>query len=349
MPGRGQKRARKSSIDEKENVSRKKQKITHSSHPDLTEHGLVLTCGEGDVGQLGLGEEIFERSRPAKVDVAGEDIVSVVAGGMHTVCLTNKGEIYTFGCNDEGALGRDTSKEGSETEPAKVDFHGRGIQVSAGDSHSAVLTEEGKVYAWGNFRDSNGKIGLTMNGIEAKPIEIPLEARIVKISSGADHLVCLSEDGDLFTCGCAEQGQLGRVAECFSNRGGRKGLGFSDINNRFSPERVASLSDDKDIQQLEGGQHHTVALTTEGKVCTFGRGDYGRLGFGDDCKELKEPRELDLPKCKAIAAGQSVSFALTEDGYVFAFGMGTSKQLGSGDEEDLTTPEKMGGKQLAER
>ena len=27
------------------------------------------------------------------------------------------------------------------------------------------------------------------------------------------------------TTGCAEQGQLGRVAECFSNRGGRKGLG----------------------------------------------------------------------------------------------------------------------------
>jgi hypothetical protein len=28
--------------------------------------------------------------------------------------------VYTFGCNDESALGRDTSKEGSETLPVKL-------------------------------------------------------------------------------------------------------------------------------------------------------------------------------------------------------------------------------------
>lgn len=60
--------------------------------------------------------------------------------------------MYTFGCNDEGALGRNTSEEGSETFPSKVDLLGRGIQLSAGDSHTAVLTDEGKVFAWGNFR-----------------------------------------------------------------------------------------------------------------------------------------------------------------------------------------------------
>lgn len=44
-------------------------------------------------------------------------------------------------------------------------------------------------------------------------------------SSGNDHLVMLTTDGDLYTLGCGEQGQLGRVPELFANRGGRQGLG----------------------------------------------------------------------------------------------------------------------------
>lgn len=62
--------------------------------------------------------------------------------------------MITFGCNDEGALGRDTSKEGSETEPGKVTLEGRVVQITAGDSHTAALLADGKVYAWGSFRVS---------------------------------------------------------------------------------------------------------------------------------------------------------------------------------------------------
>lgn len=63
-------------------------------------------------------------------------------------------QVYTFGCNDEGALGRDTSEEGSETLTGKVDLGEKVVQVSAGDSHTAALTEEGTVYVWGSFRVS---------------------------------------------------------------------------------------------------------------------------------------------------------------------------------------------------
>lgn len=62
--------------------------------------------------------------------------------------------MITFGCNDEGALGRDTSKEGSEMEPGKVILEGRVVQITAGDSHTAALLADGKVYAWGSFRVS---------------------------------------------------------------------------------------------------------------------------------------------------------------------------------------------------
>lgn len=63
-------------------------------------------------------------------------------------------QVYTFGCNDEGALGRDTTEEESEMVPGKVALEDKVVQVSAGDSHTAALTEDGTVYIWGAFRVS---------------------------------------------------------------------------------------------------------------------------------------------------------------------------------------------------
>ena len=48
--------------------------------------------GQGDVGQLGLGEDVLEKNRPAAVNGI-KDLVDVYAGGMHTVCLTANGEL----------------------------------------------------------------------------------------------------------------------------------------------------------------------------------------------------------------------------------------------------------------
>lgn len=56
-------------------------------------------------------------------------------------------------------------------------------------------------------------------------LQISQESSASLSSSGNDHLVMLTIDGDLYTLGCGEQGQLGRVPELFSNRGGRQGLG----------------------------------------------------------------------------------------------------------------------------
>jgi len=62
--------------------------VHHKSHS--SEAGHVLVLGQGDVGQLGLGEDLLERKKPAAVSLP-EDIVQVVAGGMHTVCVSASG------------------------------------------------------------------------------------------------------------------------------------------------------------------------------------------------------------------------------------------------------------------
>lgn len=73
--------------------------------------------------------------------------------GMHSLCVSSDGQVYSWGCNDEYALGRQPGEDegclpGLVTfpEPVKV------VQVSAGDSHSVALTSDGRVFIWGIFR-----------------------------------------------------------------------------------------------------------------------------------------------------------------------------------------------------
>lgn len=59
--------------------------------------GQVLTIGQGDVGQLGLGPDRLECTRPARVQGLS-DIVYICAGGMHTVCLDVHGQVSPAYC-----------------------------------------------------------------------------------------------------------------------------------------------------------------------------------------------------------------------------------------------------------
>lgn len=44
------------------------------------------------MGQLGLGESVLERKKPALVPLL-QDVVQAEAGGMHTVCLSQSGQV----------------------------------------------------------------------------------------------------------------------------------------------------------------------------------------------------------------------------------------------------------------
>ena len=67
--------------------------VHHRSHG--SEAGVVLTVGQGDVGQLGLGEDVMERGRVALVKIP-DSVIQVCAGGMHTVALTTEGHVSNY-------------------------------------------------------------------------------------------------------------------------------------------------------------------------------------------------------------------------------------------------------------
>ena len=79
------------------------------------------------------------------------EVYKVACGGLHTLVLDTKGRVYSWGCNDEGPLGRD----GSEMEPGLIEIPVPVNGISAGDCHSiAYNTELNLVYYWGMYRNS---------------------------------------------------------------------------------------------------------------------------------------------------------------------------------------------------
>ncbi|XP_018103719.1 regulator of chromosome condensation isoform X3 [Xenopus laevis] len=319
----------------------KKTKVTHPSHGIVS--GQVLTLGQGDVGQLGLGEDVMERKKPALVTLP-EDIVQAAAGGMHTVCLGASGSIYTFGCNDEGALGRDTSEEGSEMQPDKVELVEKVVQVSAGDSHTAALTEDGRVFVFGSFRDNNGVIGLLEPMKKSMvPVQVQINAPVMKIASGNDHLVLLTVDGDLYTSGCGEQGQLGRVPERFTNRGGRKGL-----ERLLVPQCIhlkAKGSGRVHFQDVFCGAYFTFAVSQEGHVYGFGLSNYHQLGT-KTTQSCYAPQNLTSFKNSTkswvgFSGGQHHTICVDSEGKAYSLGRAEYGRLGLGEnaeEQNEPTP-----------
>merc|ERR1711968_201973 len=82
---------------------------------------------------------------------------------------------------------------------------------SCGDCHSAALSEDGTVYAWGTYKDSKGYIGFSEGSkFRETPGVVEGLPKIAAISSGAHHTGAVTRDGRLFLWGDAEQGQIGR-------------------------------------------------------------------------------------------------------------------------------------------
>lgn len=297
--------------------------------------GCVLTCGQGDVGQLGLGEDVIETTKFKFVTLLGEKIVDVFAGGMHTIALDSSGKVWTFGCNDEGALGRNTSDDSEEGTPRAVTLPARALCISAGDSHSAALLENGDVYAWGAFRDSHGSMGLIVRGREGKSSKTPVKVDIgepgAALASGGDHLVILSTSGAVYTMGCGEQGQLGRLSQRSASRDARQGLSALLVPSKVTLKAGAS--------RIWAGYHATFVLDANNeKMFAWGLNNYGQLGITGEKRKtaLYTPTECDAfsqhsTQWRAVAPGQHHSLALDQAGQVYAIGRCEYGRLGLGD------------------
>lgn len=163
----------------------KRQKTTISQLNEKPTQPLnIYVFGGNSGGELGLGPSAKsgDVSRPRlNPHLSGSArVVQLSLGAMHGVALTLDNRVLTWGVNDHGALGRDTSWEGADTvdadndgsdtdsddgaqlnpiesTPTAVDMTSASTsrnftQVAATDNATFVLTSTGLVYGWGTFR-----------------------------------------------------------------------------------------------------------------------------------------------------------------------------------------------------
>ena len=171
----------------------------------LGSDGNIYTWGDNGTGRLGRTVTSGSPAdKPGKADTPADvTFTSVSAGQGHTVAVDTQGEIYTWGDNTHGELGRDTTstptdKPGRADTPAGVTF----TQASAGGKHSIALGSDGSLYTWGDS-------GKTSAGRPNK-VGTPAGITFTQASAGASYCLALGSDGNLYSWGDNAKGQLGR-------------------------------------------------------------------------------------------------------------------------------------------
>jgi hypothetical protein len=218
--------------------------------------------------------------------------------------------------------------------------HGRVVQISAGVYFSLVLTSAGEVYSFG--LNPYGQLGNVAPGLGANPapalVSLPgATGPAVTIAAGFQHSLVLTSTGQVFAFGSNLYGQLGVT----SNAG------------TTAPNPTPVLVNLRDVEgrvvQIAAGSEHSLLLTSNGQLLSFGQNEFGQLGRPADVGTKAAeptPSPVTLPGAQGrilqIGSGGEHSLAVTASGQMFTFGANDSGQLGTaanlGGEDPNATP-----------
>ena len=146
---------------------------------------------------------------------------------------------------------------------------------------------------------------------------------IAQVAGGWEHTLAISRDGHIFSFGSGYKD---------SRRDGLPPvLGHGGNEHKLIPEQILALQEEN-VVHVACGWDHSLAVTAEGLLYTWGAGTNGKLGHGNETDRA-------LPTCVEGLRGQIViqaeagcehSAALTSDGELYTWGHGDSGRLGHG-------------------
>ncbi|KAJ3678387.1 hypothetical protein LUZ60_002190 [Juncus effusus] len=166
----------------------------------LTPDGELWSWGANSNFELGRGNNTSDwRPKPVE-SLKNIRIVQVSCGGYHSLALSDKGEVYAWGHGGQGQLGQPSVQNQRVPKLIEALSHENITFISCGGSSSAAISDGGKLYMWGNARDS--QLGVPkLRDIEPLPSEVKFLSdsdsdewgphRVVSCAIGASHAMCL--------------------------------------------------------------------------------------------------------------------------------------------------------------
>lgn len=264
------------------------------------------------------------------------------------------GRVWTWGCNDDGALGRVTTSAanpdaGDENMPMLIGGALEGkivVTVACGDAQSLAMTLDGEVYGWGCYKDKEGKKWFDADGAgkikrqQDEPMKINGlgNPRVSEIVCCASSNAALLEDGTVRTWGIGEAGELARPVGTMKPSPNAEYDHALILREHLTPQAPVLKSGARAplMKGLGAGSYHVMLVAAKGdqSVYSSGLNNYGQLGVGseDDSKVLVPVPALNGRGITMVNGGTHHSVALADTGEVYAWGRADYGQLGIGED-----------------
>lgn len=131
--------------------------------------------------------------------------------GNEALLVTRDDEVFALGSNGAGCLGLGDMHSNLQPKQVEALCYKGVVGFSYGSGpHVLAFTESGELYSWGHNGYCQLGNGSTNQGLTPSLIQNALLGRkVVQVACGSHHSICLTSDGDIFSWGQNNCGQIG--------------------------------------------------------------------------------------------------------------------------------------------